>query len=223
MTQWINKMKPIIYATSDLHGMLPDPDSVPPCDIFLIAGDVTPVWNHNPAFQESWLHTHFAKWIGAIRAEHKILIAGNHDFVAEERPEIMESHLWTYLCDQAITVEGVKIYGTPWTPPFYNWAFMRPESELEAIYNDIPDGIDILISHGPPRDCCDKNILGQRCGSYALARQIREIKPKIVITGHIHEAHGRGTIDNTNVYNVSHVNFSYKPSHPPVKICLDEK
>lgn len=210
-------MKPTIYATSDLHGMLPDPDRIPPCDIFLVAGDVTPVHNHNPAFQESWLHTHFAQWIGAIRAEHRIWIAGNHDFVCQERPET-QSHLWTYLQDQAITVQGLKIYGTPWTPTFFNWAFMTSEDRLKTIYAEIPEGTDILISHGPPRGYCDLNRGGQRCGSLALYDRIKAVRPKAVVCGHIHEAFGRGTIGYTQIYNVSRVNFNYQPVNPVVQI-----
>jgi Icc-related predicted phosphoesterase len=148
------------------------------------------------------------------------LIAGNHDFFAEERPEAAESHLWTYLQDNEIEVEGLRIYGTPWTPTFCNWAFMRSEGDLETIYAEIPTGIDILISHGPPQAYCDRNAMGDQCGSYALMRQIRSVKPRAVVCGHIHEAHGLRRLQDSDIYNVSRVNFNYRPVNPIVQIQL---
>jgi Icc-related predicted phosphoesterase len=213
-------MKPIIYATSDLHGMLPDPDSVPECDIFIVAGDVTPVTNHRLEFQASWINTYFIAFMAQIRAKHKIWIAGNHDFICQQDPTAVLSPHYTYLRDQETTVGGIRIYGTPWTPTFYDWAFMRSETDLEGIYEAIPEGIDILISHGPPQGYCDQNVMYERCGSFALARRIRAVKPRAVVCGHIHEAYGLGRLGESEIYNVSRVNFNYQPVNQIVQIVL---
>ncbi|KAG4078701.1 hypothetical protein HA402_015291 [Bradysia odoriphaga] len=56
-----------------------------------------------------------------------------------------------YLEDESIELFGLKIYGTPWQPEFCNWAFNVPRGEqCLAKWNQIPDGIDILITHTPP-------------------------------------------------------------------------
>ena len=37
------------------------------------------------------------------------------------------------------------------TPEFYNWAFMRTCGDhIQEMWNKIPEGIDILVTHGPP-------------------------------------------------------------------------
>ena len=35
-------------------------------------------------------------------------------------------------------IEGLKFYGSPWTPVFYDWAFMLPEVELAGKWAMIP-------------------------------------------------------------------------------------
>ena len=47
--------------------------------------------------------------------------------------------------------DNVRIYGSPWQPEFYNWAFNLPRNgeEMKARWDAIPDNTDILITHGP--------------------------------------------------------------------------
>jgi hypothetical protein len=46
--------------------------------------------------------------------------------------------------------DNIRIYGSPWQPEFYNWAFNLPRNgeALKAKWDAIPENTDILITHG---------------------------------------------------------------------------
>lgn len=212
----------MIYATSDIHGMLIPPAQVPECEVFIIAGDVTPVTDHSLEFQRRWLYTTFQPWLEAVgeRVGTIVGIAGNHDFAFQTG--IGYDLPWVYLEDEAVTIEGRKIYGTPWTPTFGIWAYMESEENLVERYQRIPSDVDILVSHGPPAGYCDRTMLGDHAGSTALHKQLLVAQPKTVVCGHIHEAFGVEELNHdgptTTIYNVSMVNFMYRPVRYPVQI-----
>jgi len=82
-----------------------------------------------------------------------------------------------YLEDSSITIEGLNIYGTPAQPIFMDWAFNKTPSQLENHFAFIPENVDILITHCPPKNvldyCRDGNV-----GCEILAKHVERIKPK---------------------------------------------
>lgn len=93
-----------------------------------------------------------------------------------------------YLEESSVTISGIKIYGTPITPCFFNWAFNRyPGHDIELHAQKIPNDTDILITHGPPYGILDVNAKGEHCRCPSLSSRIQEVKPKQLICGHIHE------------------------------------
>src|SRR5262249_33524902 len=70
-----------VVAVSDLHGNLP---AIPPCDLLLLAGDITPVRDHRLAHQAEWLDTTFRAWLNQVPARKVIGVAGNHDFIFQQ-------------------------------------------------------------------------------------------------------------------------------------------
>ena len=72
-----------IVGVSDLHGMLPE---IPPCDLLLIGGDITPVTNHAIPFQAEWLDTTFRRWLEQAPARKVVGVAGNHDYIFQDMP-----------------------------------------------------------------------------------------------------------------------------------------
>ena len=48
---------------------------------------------------------------------------------------------------------GIKIFGSPYTPTFgHGWSFNKDRTKLERIWRNIIDeGVDIVITHGPPK------------------------------------------------------------------------
>ncbi len=138
-----------IVALSDLHGFLPD--NVPACDLLLIAGDICPVENHAPLFHAQWLDGPFRFWLRRQSARKIIGIAGNHDLLFEQQPHLVPRNLsWTYLQDSGTQFEGWNIWGTPWQPWFFDWAFNGDPERLRRQWSLIPDETDILVVHGPP-------------------------------------------------------------------------
>ena len=117
---------------------------------------------------------------------------------------------------------GIKIYGTPWQPWFHDWAFnVRSEDDRRAIWAKIPDDVDVLVVHGPPRGYGDETKFGRkRVGCAALTERIADIEPQLVVTGHIHEHYGEFAMGPTQIINASSLTFDYDPVNPPVVVDL---
>lgn len=198
-----------IVAFSDTHGRLPAVETIPACDLLVIAGDLSPAPSGEFDTVVSYLDKRLRSWLDEVPAKRVVAIAGNHDHIFQHRPQMVPAGLrWDYLEDRAITINGLRIWGTPWTPRFFDWAFMKDEPGLLAIYRRIPEGIDILVCHGPARGVCD---VGAGCpsenhsGSRALRMELERIKPRLHIFGHIHTGTHGGVIlpEGTIAYNVS--------------------
>ena len=200
-----------IVCISDTHNTQP---AVPPGDILIHAGDLTE-WGHFDELQTQ------LNWLGSQPHPHKIVIAGNHDALLDTDffsryplyREDERSHKdlkWpkdvNYLCDSSIAVSvnsgsesvtQLKIYGSPYTPQSTLSAFQYPNT-ADFWHNKIPKDTDIVFTHGPPRLHLDK--VGVRhAGCASLAREIRRLKPKLHVFGHIHVGHGREDVNLNSV------------------------
>jgi predicted phosphodiesterase len=207
-----------IVALADLHGYLPS--AVPTCDLLLLAGDLTPVQNHDVGFQAEWLDGPFRAWLQRQPARKIIGIAGNHDFIFEQMPFLVPRDLpWTYLQDSGTEWEGLKIWGTPWQPCFFDWAFNGDPPRLQRQWALIPDDTDVLVLHGPPYGYGDgvpeKNGTVRRCGCPHLLARIEAVRPRVAVFGHIHEGRGEWQFGPTRLANVTLVDAHYQPVHAP--------
>lgn len=209
-----------IVAISDMHGHLPvNCPAIDNADMVLIAGDIC--GGGRAKQQLHWLRSKFKPWLEKIDAP-VFGVAGNHDwpFFGLEFPEIkkeVESLKlnWTYLEDSGTEFQGLKIWGTPWQLEFYDWAFNLKEHELAEKWALIPEDTDILICHGPPKGFGDRTQGGEEVGSISLLKRIEDIKPKLVVYGHIHPARGHWDYDGVRLANVTIVNEQYQMVHPP--------
>lgn len=177
----------------------------------ILAGDYT---DHSRAF---WF-CDFALWLNETkdRAGQIIGIGGNHDFDFRDKPILPEKMNWIYLNDSGCNWNGINIYGSPYSKTFGSWAFMESESELEQRWKNIPDNTNILIVHGPPFGYGDMTERGERVGSESLTERIQQIRPKWVVTGHIHEAYGRYRMGGTTVINAAHCDVWGRPKNYPI-------
>lgn len=115
-----------------------------------------------------------------------VFIAGNHDWVCTKDVKSLIPSNITYLFDETIVIENLHIYGTPWQPIFYNWAFNLPEAELQLAWDKIPTDTDILLTHCPPLRILDKGENPIHCGAASLLEKVKSLKLKTHIFGHIH-------------------------------------
>lgn len=217
-----------VVCVSDLHGHLPE---ISDCDLVLIGGDLCPLGSE-PGYggsveaQQDWLEGAFDNWLISLPATHIVGVAGNHDFIAEGRRGLMQSLSWTYLEDEAIEVEGLKIWGSPYSNFLPGWVFMETDDKLAKRWEKIPDDTDILLTHGPAEGLLDKTLNGDHPGSISLRQRLRELQSlRLFVCGHIHEAYGIDglfqVVEHIPVVNASHVTFpGYNPVNPPIVVEL---
>lgn len=167
----------------------------------------------------------FLDWFSNTDYTHKIFIAGNHDFgfelVHDIAPEYKEKGVH-YLFDNEVVIDGVKFYGSPWQPEFYDWAFNLPRGEkLAEKWALIPQDTDILITHGPAYGMLDWVPSNQQVGCQDLFHRIMEVQPKIHVCGHIHCAYGQKYFNNVEFLNASVLNERYQHENKPIKLEFD--
>lgn len=199
-----------IVFLSDTHG-LHDQVEVPEGDLLLHAGDLT----GRGRLEEL---AAAADWLRSLPHRHKVLIAGNHDFCLEQQPQAARAllHGLTYLEDESCQCEGLKIYGSPWQPWFHDWAFnLRRGEPLRRVWAGIPEDTEILMTHGPPEGILDRCLDGREVGCQQLLQRVQEIRPRLHLFGHIHEAYGQKTVDETLFVNGSACTLQYKPVQKP--------
>jgi Icc-related predicted phosphoesterase len=212
-----------IIAISDTHGSHWDV-KVPKGDCLIHCGDFS---SHGrlPDTMD------FLRWFNSQPHKRKIFCAGNHDWLMEQdinfyRIIKMEFPDLTYLQDEAVEVEGLKFYGSPQTPRFFNWAFNRDRgADIKRYWDKIPTDTDVLITHGPPYGICDEAYrvgfnTTEHVGCKNLLDAIKRVKPKIWMGGHIHYSYGIGNIihdDGTRTvcYNCSVLNEDYAVANTP--------
>jgi hypothetical protein len=195
---------------------------LPGGDLLIHAGDISSMGYEHEI-------TEFAKWFDGLEYTHKIFIAGNHDWGFQTKPEKIKGNLSgyktiEYIQDETITIQdgdgpSINIYGSPWQPEFYNWAFNLPTKgpELFSKWEAIPETTDILVTHGPAYGFLDdvEGRRGEHLGCELLTDRIKLIKPKIHVCGHIHTGYGHYFDGHTHFFNASLLNERYLYSHTP--------
>lgn len=206
-----------IVCISDTHLLHRNLRYMPEGDILIHAGDIT-MQGSLEAIQG------FNNWLGELPYKHKIVIAGNHDWIAEKRPDLMYHFLSNgiYLQDEAVEVEGLKFYGIPWTPRFFDWAFNVDDPfPASRYFNQIPLDTDVLISHGPPYGYLDF-VAGERKGCIAHRNRLLDLmehgRLKLNVFGHLHKNYGMMIHGNTKLVCASVVNEKYKVVNKPIVV-----
>ncbi|KAI4701343.1 hypothetical protein J4E81_003083 [Alternaria sp. BMP 2799] len=209
-----------LLVISDTHSTWPyTPDCpAPSCDILIHCGDLTQVGGL-PAYRKAM------EDIQTVDAELKLVIAGNHDLDldeewvrknaedGEEEEDIEDSRKCVNFM-KSHEKEGVyyleegrhefklkdgrsfSAWASPYTPEFNGYAFAYGNDEDR--FSNIPEDIDILVTHGPPSFTdelgygLDVNVKGESCGCKMLGDAVKRVKPRLHCFGHVHE--GRGAV-----------------------------
>lgn len=186
-----------IWFFSDTHQQHPFLNIPHDVDMAIFSGDMgnlkEPVLNEHEVLN-------FLEWYKSLtHIKYKVLIAGNHD-TAIEKGLVTRANMegLIYLEHESVEIEGIKIFGSPYTPTFgTNWAYNVPRLALYNYWEEIPTDTDILITHGPPHGILDLTQYDTRsgsrdsgayfqCGCYELLKRVKVIQPKYHVFGHIH-------------------------------------
>jgi Icc-related predicted phosphoesterase len=236
-----------IAGISDIHGLWaervetkdgkvhwPSRITYPPADVLVFAGDVLGnYWGdkYDSELQMAEL-ARLNEFLGTKIADgtykHVIFVAGNHDWCFQKRPEskdiLTNAH---YLQDSGVEIEGVKFWGSPWQPWFWDWAFNFPDhndnffrarAHARATWGMIPDDTDVLITHGPPLGILDETFQGMGVGCQFLRERIHDLSLKLHVFGHIHYSYGTkvmgGFGPTTTFMNAAACDEEYQPTNP---------
>jgi Icc-related predicted phosphoesterase len=212
----------LISDTHTMHEQL----ILPKGDILVHAGDFT-------GRGKPWEVEEFFDWLDRQSKEfkHIVFVAGNHDMSFEYK------HPWVvdilkslpenvyYLEDSEIVIDGIKFYGSPWQPEFFNWGFNLPRGkELAEKWDMIPHDTDVLITHGPPMNILDYTARDMwNVGCLDLYNKIMQVKPKVHVFGHIHEGYGMKEQDGIVFVNASSATLKYELTNKPIVLKYIEK
>ena len=210
-----------VCCISDTHGQHRCKSLIiPKCDLLIHAGDIT--GRGSPEVIRD-----FNAWIGELKDKHivgeAVVIPGNHDLsldsVKMNRPVSDIVNMFTnceLLIDVEMDFDGKKIWGSPYTPAFMDWAFnKKPGAELREHWKNIPKNLDILVTHGPPFGIQDKANV-QNLGDKDLFDAVIIKSPLVHVFGHIHGGYGMAAKYGTLFVNASLLNEEYKIVNQPI-------
>ena len=206
-----------IIAISDTHGKHHQLN-LPKGDLLLHAGDVSSRGTEAEIID-------FLNWFKGLDFKYKVFIAGNHDFHFERETAATIATIIPdnviYLNDSGVEIEGIKIWGSPVSPWFYDWAFNRQRgADIRTHWDLIPADTDILMTHGPAHGILDLTTQNIPAGCEELLLKIKEIQPKIHLSGHIHEGYGGVEKFGTYFVNASVLDMRYNLVNVPVELEL---
>jgi Icc-related predicted phosphoesterase len=230
-----------LFCTSDLHGKLDglDPSN---CDLVVIAGDFAKMtgWGKWHIYDmKKWIEKKFIPFTQQFNIPF-VIVPGNHDLIFDNSKicsfsDVNYQITWPenvhILIDKQVEINGLTFYGTPYVPIInYCWAFEANYEKLNEKFANIPENIDILVTHTPPRIpeylgdmSLEYGLNSEKFGSSELANAIFDKNPKYVFCGHIHSgSHEAFCFNNTIIYNVSRVNESYNIQYEPTIITIDK-
>jgi Icc-related predicted phosphoesterase len=209
-----------VVLISDTHNRGPEVQ-IPDGDVLIHAGDFTGL-GRVPEICDA------GAWFCSLPHKHKVFVAGNHDYLFERDqfaalkafglPRVDKNvH---YLENNEVTIENkLRIWGSPVQPTFCNWAFNVDRGRpIRKVWDQIPSGLDLLITHGPPRGIGDQaapHLNTEHFGCDDLLEAVKEKKPAIHVFGHIHGGYGVTRTAHTDFYNASMCDESYKIANKP--------
>lgn len=209
-----------IVAVSDIHCRWKKLE-IPSCDILISAGDYSfRGEKHVVEDYHTWLNKQDAGYIVSVQGNHELWVEKNF----EEARDIAEKACpgVYFIQQEAFDIEGIKFFGSAWTPWFYNWAWNAGRgADIKRRWDLIPEDTRILVTHGPPHKILDMVYQADgitprdRVGCEELAARILELKKlKLHIFGHIHCESGEKIQDGVHYVNASICDEMYMPTNP---------
>ena len=179
-----------IWHISDTHmnhGQLQVPDGI---DVVVHSGDASN-WR-DPYRNESELRA-FIDWFACLPIPTKVFVPGNHDTSLEKgliTRDLIEHRKIHLLINEEREIGGLRFWGSPFTPRYGDWSYMKDRGTINRIWETIPEGIDVLITHGPPYGVLDATYdhhnKVELVGCSALAKRVTKVEPRLMMFGHVH-------------------------------------
>jgi predicted phosphodiesterase len=201
-----------ISDTHGFHSKFPE-QRFEGIDIVIHSGDCS---NYMDPYRNEAEVRNFIYWYKDVPVKHKIYVAGNHDTSIERRMvtpgDFMAAGI-IYLENQATVIDGIKFWGSPHTPTFGQWAFMKAREKINRVWDTIPEDTDVIIVHGPPKTIRDLSFDRsgnlEFCGCNALKKKCTKLPNlKLVAFGHIHNMDGVETNQGVSTYSESPTIYS---------------
>lgn len=206
-----------VVLVSDTHNIWIEASHFPAGDLLLHAGDHTE--DGTPEQLER-----AARWLNQIASQYKygcVTIAGNHDkpldtetFGNSETKRLFIGDKITLLNHESLKVAGLTIFGSPYVPlspkrqkmpasdPMRLQGFNRDDTRLTALYEQIPDNIDILMTHTPAFGLLDTSpfyggkarptpiAIGSKVLGDWWSKRRASQRPSLHVFGHEHDSRG---------------------------------
>ena len=196
----------------------------------------------------------FCEWLQNLKRTHNIpetvVIAGNHDLsldyefyeqayvrfgcqrLAKNRTIDTMRSCCMYLDHQGVVTDStLKIFGSPYQPEFYDWAFNlrrgAGKGGCREKWSSMPTStqMDVLVTHGPPLGHGDwvfnMKREKERFGCADLLDFVEAHPPKVHVFGHIHEGHGVTFNGKTLFVNASSMNENYDALNVNLPVIVD--
>jgi Icc-related predicted phosphoesterase len=192
--------------------------TIPVSDVLIHCGDFC-------SFQNEDLQTlnDVDTWFSGLSTRHILCVGGNHDFLLQTQ-EFRFAHA-QLLEDNCVEICGLTFYGAPWCPYLSGFAYYATDDELMEHWKRIPNGIDVLITHTPPYGILDLPTLGvNHLGCPYLLNEMKRIRPRLHVFGHIHASHGLNKTRDTQYINASIVGgHNFEVRHGPTNITMNTR
>jgi len=162
------------------------------------------------------------QWFGLQQFDLILCIGGNHDFELEKRAGYTDRPFRNaiYLEGASYEYQSVRFFGAPWVPELRGQAFFKDDPKLRSCWSQIPEGLDVLITHTPPAGVLDVSSRGLQLGCEYLAEELKKKKPALHCFGHVHASSGIHVIDDTTFINAAQVNNQYRITRKPYEVVI---
>jgi len=205
--------------------------AVPDGDVFIFAGDMTGKGTIAEVAA-------FVEFVKQLPHKHKIVVAGNHDLVLDQEyyeyswktyhktkegsPDEILAELkkvCTYLVDEMVEVEGLRIFASPRSPEFCTWAFPVFPDDVRYWDHSIhkacgTEPVDVVVTHGPLPGHGSLCVNGSEAGDFILQETLQtKYIPALSVAGHVHEGYGCTNDPKTGTVfiNASGMDQIYRP------------
>ena len=202
---------------SDTHGMHDDLGRLSG-DVLIHCGDFEDLFSRSSDELDE-----ADDWLGQQDFDLILCTGGNHDLALERRVQdgVQPLRNAAYLQDSEFVWRGVRFYGAPWVPDLYGHAFYADDRALADAWDTIPQNVDVLITHTPPRGILDVSSRGDVLGCPHLTDRLKSVKPALHCFGHVHHSSGHQSVGGTTHVNASVIGKAYEIAHPPFVFDLD--